>query len=247
MKLSFALLSAIGVAALAQSAFAADITGTVTLNGTPPAERPITPLNADAVCGKLHPGPVSTEFYVVGANKELADVIVMLKGVPAKAADASTPPAIMNQQGCMYVPQIVALQAGQKLVVKNSDPATVPMHNVHINPTAAANVEASNGKMSLPQMSGGADINYTFPAGENFLKFQCDVHPWMFAWVTVVDNPYFAVTGKDGKFTIKNVPAGKYKIVALHRKASPTGMEKDVEVKDSGATADFTLEVPAAK
>jgi hypothetical protein len=73
------------------------------------------------------------------------------------------------------------------------------------------------------------------------------VHPWMFAWVTVVDNPYFAITGKDGKFTIKNVPAGKYKIVALHRKASPTGMEKEIEVKDSGATADFTLEVPAAK
>ena len=247
MKLSFALLTAIGVTALAQVASAGDITGTVTLNGTPPAERPITPLNADAVCGKLHPGPVSTEFFVVGADKGLADVIVMLKGVPAKAADASTPAAEINQKGCLYVPQIVALQAGQKLIVKNSDPATVPMHNVHINPMVTPNVDASNGKMSLPQMSGGADLTYTFPAGENFMKFQCDVHPWMFAWVTIVDNPYFAVTGKDGKFTIKNVPAGKYKIVALHRKASPTGMEKDVEVKDGGATADFTLEVPAAK
>jgi len=183
----------------------------------------------------------------VGANKELADVIVMLKGVAPKAADASAPPVVMNQEGCLYVPQIVALQAGQKLVVKNSDPATVPMHNVRINPTVPANVTASEGKLSLPQMSGGADITYTFPAAENFMKFQCDVHQWMFAWVTVVDNPYFAVTGKDGKFTIKNVLPGKYKIVALHRKASPTGVEKDVEVKDSGATADFTLEVPAAK
>jgi hypothetical protein len=64
----------------------------------------------------------------------------------------------------------------------------------------------------------------------------------MYAWVTIVDNPYFAVTGKDGKFTIKNVPPGKYKIVALHRKAAPTGMEKEIEVKDSGAIADFTLE-----
>ena len=75
------------------------------------------------------------------------------------------------------------------------------------------------------------------------MKFNCDVHPWMFAWVTVVDNPYFAVTDKSGKFTIKNVPPGKYKIAALHRKAAPTGMEKDVEVKDSGASVDFTLEV----
>jgi hypothetical protein len=243
MKLSFAILTAIGVASLTQFATAADITGTVTLKGTPPPEREISPLENDPVCGKMHTGKVMTEFYVVGANKELADVIVMLKGVPAQAADASAAPVVMDQKGCLYTPQIVALQTGQKLLVKNSDPATVPMHNVRINPTAGPNVDASNGKISMPQMSGAADLTYTFPAGENFLKFQCDVHPWMFAWVTVVDNPYFAVTGKDGKFTIKNVKPGKYKIVALHRKAEPTGMEKEIEVKDSGATADFTLEV----
>jgi copper binding plastocyanin/azurin family protein len=242
MKLSFALLTAIGVAGAAQFATAADIIGTVTLSGTPPAAIPIKPLNDDPVCGKLVGGKAMTTFYVVGDNKGLADTIVMLKGVPAKAADASAAPVVLDQKNCVYTPQIVAVQTGQKLVVKNSDPATVPMHNVRINPTAAANVDASNGKISMPQMSGGADLIYTFPAAENFLKFQCDVHQWMFAWVTIVDNPYFAVTDKDGKFTIKNVPAGKYKIVALHRKAAATGVEKEIEVKDSGATADFTLE-----
>jgi hypothetical protein len=90
-------------------------------------------------------------------------------------------------------------------------------------------------------------MTYTFPAAENFMKFQCDVHPWMFAWVTVVDNPYFAITGKDGKFTIKNVPPGKYTISALHYKAAKAGVDKQVEVKDSGTTVDFTLDVPAAK
>jgi plastocyanin len=241
MKLSFALLTAIGVAGLAQWASAADITGTVTLNGTPPAEREITPLENDAVCGKLHTGKVFTDFYAVGANKGLGDVIVMLKGVPAKEADASAAPAVMDQKGCLYEPQILAIQTGQKLIVKNSDAAT--MHNVHINPTAQANLDAYSTKISQPQMPGGADLTYSFTAPENFMKFQCDVHPWMFAWVTVVDNPYFAVTDKDGKFTIKNVPPGSYKIVALHRKASPTGVEKTVDVKDSGATVDFTLEV----
>ena len=243
MKSSFAIITAIGVASLAQFATAADITGTVTLSGTPPAEREIAPLEADGICGKLNSAKVFTTFYVVGDNKGLADVIVELKGAPAKAADASASSVEINQKGCLYIPQIVAIQTGQKLVVKNSDPATVQMHNVHINPTAAANVSDYSTRVSQPQMSGGADLNYSFTAPENFMKFQCDVHPWMFAWVTVVDNPYFAVTGKDGKFTIKNVPPGKYKIVALHRKASPTGMEKDVEVKDSGASVDFALEV----
>jgi len=244
MKLSFALLTAIGVAGVTQFATAADVTGTVTLSGTPPAAIPIAPLNNDPVCGKMHSDKVFTEFYVVGANKELADTIVMLKGESLKPASAaaSAAPVVLDQKGCLYVPQIVAIQTGQKLLVKNSDPVTVPMHNVHINPTAGPNSSEYSTKISQPQMTGAADLTYNFSAPENFMKFQCDVHPWMFAWVTVVDNPYYAVTGKDGKFTIKNVPPGKYKIVALHRKASPTGMEKEIEVKDSGATADFTLE-----
>lgn len=243
MKLSFALLTAIG-AGVAQLATAADVTGTVTLSGTPPAAVEIKPLETDPVCGKLHTEKVFTEFYVVGANKELADTVIMLKGdnlKPAKA-DASASPVVLDQKGCLYVPQIVALQTGQKLVVKNSDVAPVAMHNVHINPTAGQNSSDYSTKISQPQMAGAADLTFNFAAPENFMKFQCDVHPWMFAWVTVVDNPYFAVTGKDGKFSIKNVPPGKYKIVALHRKAAPTGMEKEIEVKDSGTTADFTLE-----
>jgi hypothetical protein len=65
----------------------------------------------------------------------------------------------------------------------------------------------------------------------------------MFAWVTVVDHPYYAVTAKDGTFTIKDVPPGKYKIAALHRKAAPAGVEKDIEVTADGAKTDFTLEV----
>ncbi|HWD92050.1 MAG TPA: carboxypeptidase regulatory-like domain-containing protein [Verrucomicrobiae bacterium] len=240
MKLSFALLTAIGVAGLANWASAADITGTVTLSGTPPPEREITPLESDAVCGKLNSGKVSTTFFVVGPNKGLADVIVMLKGVPAQPAAASTASAEIDQKGCLYRPQILAIQTGQKLIVKNSDPT---MHNVHVNPTAPANLDAYSTKISQPQTPGSADLTYSFTAPENFMKFQCDVHPWMFAWVTVVDNPYFAMTDKDGKFTIKNVPPGHYKIAALHRKAAPQGVEKDVDVKDSGASVDFTLEV----
>ncbi|MCU0782935.1 MAG: carboxypeptidase-like regulatory domain-containing protein [Verrucomicrobia bacterium] len=64
----------------------------------------------------------------------------------------------------------------------------------------------------------------------------------MFAYVNVADHPYFAVTGKDGRFAIKNVPAGKYTGVAMHRKAAPAGMEKAVEVKDGDVKVDFTLE-----
>jgi hypothetical protein len=243
MKLSLALLTAIGVAGMAQFASAGDITGTVTLKGTPPAELNLDGLKNDPACGKFHPEMPTTHHWVVGANGELANVVVIVKDITGKSTGASAAPAIMEQKGCLYVPQILAIQTGQKLMVKNTDPDTIPMHNVHINPTAPANLDAYSSKISQPQMSGGADLDYVFAAPENFMKFQCDVHPWMFAWVTVVDSPYFAVTDKDGKFTIKDVPAGKHTLVAYHRKAAPTGMEKEVEVKDGGATAEFTFTV----
>jgi hypothetical protein len=82
-------------------------------------------------------------------------------------------------------------------------------------------------------------LDFTFDKPEPFLKFQCDVHPWMFAWVTVVDNSYFAVSGADCKFNIKNVPAGKYTVEATHRKLGVQTAE--VEVKADGALQNFTF------
>jgi plastocyanin len=231
---SFILVA--GFAAFLQAAAAADITGTVTLNGTPPPERAITPLKDDPTCGKFYTEMPTTHFFVVGPNKELADVIVMLKGVSGKSTGASAPPAVLDQKGCLYGPQILAIQTNQKLLVRNSDPV---LHNVHVTPAASGNKEENQA-----QMPGSPDLTFTFPAAENFLRVKCDVHPWMFAWITVVDSPYFAVTGKDGTFKISNVPPGKYTLTALHRKAAPTGMDKNIEVKE-GETAkvDFTLEV----
>ena len=242
MKINSAFVFAAGLA-VASQVTAGDITGTITLNGTPPAAVGIAPLKDDAICGQFYTEMPMTKFYVVGANKELADVVVMLKGVPSKAADASTAPVVLDQKHCLYSPQIIALQTGQKLLVKNSDAAPVAMHNVHINPTAEANKAANASMMNAAQMAGAADLTYTFPAAENFQKFQCDVHTWMFAWVTIVDSPYFAVSGKDGRYTIKNVPPGKYTVTALHRKVAPTGVDKEIEVTADGAKADFTLEI----
>jgi hypothetical protein len=238
MKSSFLLALAAALLVARFQASAGDITGTVTLNGTPPVEKAITPLTADATCGKLHTETPTTRFYVVGPNKELADVVVMLKGISGKSTGATAPPVVLDQKGCLYVPQILALQTGQKLVVKNSDPV---LHNVHANPTGS---NVGKNQDNQAQMAGSGDLTMVYPAPENFLKFQCDVHPWMFAWVTVVDHPYFALSGKDGTFKISNVPPGKYTICALHRKAAPNGVDKEIEVKD-GETAkvDFTLEI----
>ena len=241
MKLNQTIALVAGFTAALQLATAGNITGKVTLKGTPPPEKDITAdVKTDANCGKLHTEPVKTRFYVVGAGGELADTVVMLKSVPgAKSTGASAAPQVVDQKGCEYLPYVAAVQTGQKISVKNSDST---MHNVHTQPTVAGNEE-----LNKAQMAGSGDLGFEFTKVENFLKFKCDVHPWMFAYVTVVDHPYFAVTGKDGTFTIKDVPPGKYTLVAMHRKAALTGVEKEIEVTADGAKQDFELSVPAPK
>jgi len=206
---------------------AADITGVITFKGTPPPEKEIVPLENDPTCGALHTEKPFTQFYVVGPNGGLADVVVSLD-ITGQSTGASAVPAILDQKGCLYVPTISAVQTGQKIIVKNSDPC---IHNVH---TVSKN---GNQEHNDAQMAGGADLTYTFDKPEDFMKFQCDVHPWMFAWVTIEDSPYFCLSGKDGSFTIKNVPPGKYTITASHRKLGKETL--DVEVKDSDVKADF--------
>ncbi len=213
---------------------AADITGTITLKGTPPKEKDITPLMEDPTCGKLHTKMPTTRFYVVGPKGELADVVVSVEGISGKSTGASAPAAVLDQKGCEYIPAIFAVQTGQKIVVKNSDPV---LHNVHNVPGAGS----GNKEHNQAQLPNGADLTFTFDKPESFLKFQCDVHKWMFSWVSVFDHPYFAVSGKNGTFKIANVPPGKYKLQAIHRKAGTVTQE--IEVTEAGpAKADFTLE-----
>ena len=221
------------VLALPPRASAGDIVGAVTLKGTPPREVPID-FTANPVCGKLHSGPVTTQFYVVGENKGLKDVVVMLMDVKGKSTGASAPPLVLDQKGCEYTPYIAAVQTGQKIVVKNSDPE---LHNVHPTPEMDGNEEKN-----VAQPPGSPDLEFSFPVAENFVRFKCDVHPWMFAYVTVVDHPWFAVTDKDGEFKIANVPPGTYTIQAMHRKAGKATQK--ITVGTSPVTADFTLQVP---
>ena len=234
MNKTTGLLALSALAVSAQLALAGEITGTVTLKGTPPKEKDITPLKDDPTCGKLHTDMPTTHFYVVGSKGELADVVVSVQGAAPQGPAASAQPALLDQRGCEYIPQILAVQTGQKIVVKNSDPV---LHNIHDLP----NPDSGNPEKNMAQMPNGPELTFTFDKPEDFLKFKCDVHPWMFAWVSVFNHPYFAVSGKDGTFKISNVPVGKYTLKGAHRKAGVVTQE--VEVKEGApAKVDLTLE-----
>ena len=96
MKMNLTLAAVASFAAV-QIATAGNITGKVTLSGTPPPEKEITPLKEDTTCGKLVSGTPMTKFFVVGPSKELADVVVVVKGLEGKSTGASAAPAVVDQ------------------------------------------------------------------------------------------------------------------------------------------------------
>ncbi len=232
MKTCFSCLTALILAGSSPFVIAGEITGKVTLKGTPKPELeiPLTPS-----CAKVNPGKVTTRHYVVGKDGGLANVFVYLKD--AKAAPATGEEPQLDQVGCMYEPYVMGVVVGQKFKIRNSD---AELHNVHATPKI-------NKEFNLGQPIKGQVTEKNFDQPEVLVRMKCDVHPWMFAYIGVCENPYFAVTDKEGNYAIAGVPDGKYTIVAYHLKthgATP-GITQAIEVK--GATKqDFTVEIPAA-
>ena len=170
---------------------------------------------------------VPDESVVVNANGTLRNVVVYVADAPACRGDISKP-VVLDQEGCRYVPHVVALQAGQTLRVKNSDPAP---HNVNV-------ISKANPAENLPMPDPGyRDLVYHVP---EIMHTKCDIHPWMSAYIAVFDHPFFAVTGDDGSFEISGLPAGRYKLVAWHEWFPQLAQELTVS-DDRPAEASFTF------
>jgi plastocyanin len=240
MKKPVLLLAALALAFGRQIAPAADVTGKVTLKGTPPQEKVIDFTDS---CGPMHTTPVTTRWYEAGKDGGLKDVFVYIsKGCEGRKYPTPVEPVVLDQTACLYQPYVLGMMAGQPIKIKNSDDCG---HNVHAVPTAAGGAESFN----IPQIAGQENIK-TFTHPEVLVKFECNVHNWMFAYVGVVSNPYYAVTDEKGEFKIRDLPPGEYTLTAYHLKAhgkTSAGVSKTIKVEgDKAVTADFTVEVPAA-
>lgn len=216
---------------------AADLTGKVVLKGTPKPEITID-MAPDPKCGAMHTGPVTTRHYVTGQDNGLANVMVYVKsGLVEKSFPAPTDEPVIDQKGCEYWPYVMGVQVNQKFQVKNSDPT---LHNVHAMPKPGT----ANREFNFAQPVKDMVNEKSFPSPEVLVRFKCDVHPWMFAYVGVLDSPYYAVTDKDGNFKISGLPNGKYVVEAYHPKthgANP-GVSQEVTV-DGNKKIDFTVEL----
>ncbi|HLZ35803.1 MAG TPA: carboxypeptidase regulatory-like domain-containing protein, partial [Nitrospira sp.] len=81
--------------------------------------------------------------------------------------------------------------------------------------------------------------------GRRTFYMQCGFHAYMESWAMAVNNPYYALTDADGKFTIENIPPGTYQLVVWHPQTGP-GATKMVTVKPDGKLLEL-LSLPAPK
>ncbi len=180
-------------------------------------------MSEDPQCNKLHATPVVDRAVAVNKNGTLGNVFVYIKGgLEGKKFAPPAEPAVIDQKGCWFVPRVLGIQTGQELEVTNSDPVT---HNIH--PRAHVNRE-----WNQSQAEGTAPLERRFAWPEVMIRVKCNIHNWMHAWIGVVGNPYFAVTGSDGNFELKNVPPGEYTIGAWQEELGE--QEQHVTVAPSG-------------
>ncbi len=206
----------------------AGVHGRVVFDGPRPDRSVIETDRSDPKCSILHGGePVLSELRVVSEDGGVQHAFVYVKNAPAGDYPAPSEPAELDQHGCMYVPHILGMRAGQTLNVKNSDETT---HNIR-------SFSKENKPFNISQPKPGIRER-EFPKPEMAVKIKCDFHPWMTAYVFAMDHPFYAVTDETGHFSIDGLPDGEYTVTVWHE----VWGEQDATITVAGgaAEANFT-------
>jgi plastocyanin len=174
------------------------IAGTVYFRGDSPKISPIN-MSADPSCK----GANESESLVVNEGK-LQNVFVYLEG--GFTFSPPTQPVIVEQQGCRYVPHVVAIAVTQPIEFRNLDGTN---HNIFGMPH-------QNHSWNVSQPSQAPPLTRSFRHAETMIPVQCNQHPWMKMYINVSDSPFFGVTDREGHFELKDVPPGTYDLVFVH-------------------------------
>ena len=217
-KLATAALAAVLMSPIATAADWGTITGQVVLDGDAP-ERVLlhakgAPIKDAETCAAND--TYKDDLVVDPSTKGIANVFVYLYKAPKSVhPDLKSPPpkVYFDQKNCVFTPHTLVVYAGQTVEVLNSDPIghntrTIPLKNQAVN-------------LMISPMTGKGDGTDVPTVTREILphEVRCDIHAWMKAYWLVVDHPYAASTDSEGKFTIKNLPAGDHDFRIWHERS----------------------------
>ena len=202
------------------------IKGKITYNGKAPAPKKITITKDPKICGTSR----DEDAFAIASDGGVKNVVVYLADIKAGKKMEGEMKPVLDQKGCHYEPQVQVVPLHAVLQVKSSDPL---LHNVHsfLNGSTVIN-------FAMPPQPGLVlTKKLDKPGGE---QLKCDVHNFMTGGIFVATNPYHAITGADGSFEIKDVPAGAYTIATWHQAAGPLSQPVTVP---AGGEATFNAKV----
>ena len=206
-------------------ATAATVSGTVKFEGVAPKPAKID-MSQDPNC---QAGNVAENIVV--SDGHLQNVFIYIKdGLGNRTFDTPKDTVTLSQSGCRYHPHVLGVMAGQTIKIVNDDPTT---HNIHPTPK-------DNREWNESQAPKAAALEKSFAREEVMLPVKCNQHPWMRMFVNVVKNPFYAVTGPDGRFEIKGLPPGDYTLAFVHEKLGEQDQKVTLAAKDA-KTIDATF------
>ena len=154
--------------------------------------------------------------------KHSGDAVIYVEKIPGKKFEAPKEHAKMDQKNLTFIPHVLPVLTGATVDFLNSDDV---LHNVF-------SPEKCVEKFNLGTWPKGQIRSYTFKEPGCQPVLLCNVHPEMEAYIIVLETPYFAVSAKDGSYTIKNVPAGKHTLKIWHAKLK--GESREVTLGETG-------------
>ena len=262
----------VGLAALfAQTAWSYDeikvtnggsIQGAVTIEGGKP--RPMA-FNLVTIPDPVFCGTISTgtgwrlvEDFIIGPNKTLKDVVVMLKNVP-KGKSFSLPKVRIDSIDCDFIPFVNVLKDGDEIEVVNMDPVQHDIQGYETGRERGARVLFNRPLPMNPFLELAGVFGKKYMAGEpmvekihlrkgrNVFVMQCGFHPYMYSWGLVAENPYFSITKEDGKFQISDIPPGEYVLAAWHPGVKKFVKQTVIVKANQKTSAQFTFQSPQGR
>lgn len=185
-------------------------------------ERPEADASGNPECGV---DSVKSQEIVVNDNQTLRDVVISVADGPS-GLEAPAEKVVIDQKNCRYRPHVITAKTNQTVEITDSDPS---MHNVRAT---------RNGKQLFNLTTFEGDRKEVTFEKSGYVRLECDIHPWMKAWVYVTKHGQAEVTGSDGEAKLENLPTGDYTLETWHEKFDAKEHSTSVSANETASIED---------